>query len=347
MNVNQLIGLMYVFAIVSRYSRLKERWTAPLMRGSEWFFSVAVPPDFIDGPGRDILRRYRLRLFIPWLIEIAILAVILIFGNVLYVPWLIVGIALFTRLNYYAARQAAENQARRFELPDAQEPVSAVALSLAPRTLASYTNRWLEAAIGISFAASFAWLGYRYAIASDPNAMRVLLGGAVIGFYLQLGLLLIKRAIINAPSVAPADNAEQYLAWRESLRRFSTWLCDFSRLLMLPSLLVLDMLPLIKSKPGSGTLAPILIGLFGFFLIATWYEWRRRSAHLEVARRTKPAKLPALPGVPASVVCFQPAYPLLLLRNANGYALNLASTTIKMAGLYIAGFALLWAWLLR
>jgi hypothetical protein len=68
-----------------------------------------------------------------------------------------------------------------------------------------------------------------------------------------------------------------------------------------------------------------------------------------VARRTKPARLPLLPDFEQirSVLGFWPSLPLLLLKTANGYALNLASAPVRIAGLYFAGFAGLWLWLVH
>jgi len=347
MTVDQYLVLLYLFTIVLRYPRLQERWTAPLLRGTDWFFNVAVPPDFIDGPGRGILRRYRMRLFIPWVLEIPILTVLVISGHQRYIALLIIGITLFTRFNYYAARQASQNMALPFELPATREPVSQVALSLQPRTQGTYTNFWVEAIIAIAFAGSLAWLGYSYVTSPESHRMTWLLSWSIFLFYGQVGLLLIKRAIVSAPTVAPASNAEQYLAWRESLRRFSTWLCDSLRVMLVPALLANDILAIGAPRLHGGTLAAIMLGLCGPMAVIAWYEWRRRNAHLEVARRTKPAKLPGLPGVPARLICFQPAYSMLLLRSVNGYALNLASAPAKLAGLYIAGFVGLCVWLMH
>lgn len=341
------MGLLYLLTVAMRYPRLQERWTAPLLRGSEWFFSIAAPPGFLEGPGRGILRGYRMRLFIPWLIELPLLAASLISGHAEYLMWVVLGITLLTRLNFYAARQAAENRARRFEAPEAGAPASTVMLSLQPRTAGNYTNRWVEAIVAVSFAGAFAGLGYLYATSPDQHLTMWLLGWTIFQCYLQFGVLLIKRAIISAPTVAPASNAEEYLAWRESLRRFSTWMCDTMRMIMVPGVLIGIVFAIYKPRLGAGAMNAILLGLFGGVVIVCWYEWRRRSAHLEVARRTKPAKLPALPGVPSQLICFQPGYPMLLLRNANGYALNLASVPAKLAGVYIAGFAGLCIWLVH
>jgi hypothetical protein len=349
MTENQILVLLCVFVVAMRMPRIRERWSAPLLRGPEWFFSVAVKPDFWSGPGAAILRNYRWRLFIPWAIEIPIFVAILIAGRHRYIFLLILVITLLTRLNYYAARQRAEDQARRFELPGASQPVATVALSLQPRTLGGYTNWWVEAAIGLALGASLAWLGYRYAATRDWQAVRGPLSATIVYIYLQAGLLLIKRALVRARSVAPADNAVQYLAWRESLRRLSTAICDYVRLLCVFGPLVADLQSIVKPWAGSGAEAATMVAVLGAGALATVYEWRRRRQYLEVARQTRPAKFLVLPDIPDAgwLVCFRPSLPVLLLNGPNGYALNLASAPAKVAGLYIVGYAALLVWLTR
>ena len=109
----QTIAIGYIVVIVLRLPRIKERWAAPLLRGSEWFFDVAVPPDF-GKSGGAILRYYRWRLFIPWGIEVPSVAAFYFTGNlnIRNLAVLILTITVFTRFNYYAARIAAEKRAR-------------------------------------------------------------------------------------------------------------------------------------------------------------------------------------------------------------------------------------------
>jgi hypothetical protein len=346
MTDNQLFVLLYLFAIATRVPRLKERWAAPLMRGPAWLFDIAVPPDFLRGPGQAILRRYRWRLFLPWAIEIPILAAILLAGRPLQVLWLVVVIALFTRFNYYAARLWAGNQARRFEAPEAARHVSTVALSLEPRNLAGYTKASVEAVIAVALGASFGWFGYACHVSPDPLWSR-LLNWTVINLYLQVGLLLIKAAIVRARSLAPAENTEQYLVWRDSLRRLTTDQCDSVRLLAAfnPLLTAVSAVTLHWNPEAFRWVE--LPSLFAVTVFAFRHEWRRRREHLEVARRTRPARLPVDTQEQGSFLCFRRGHPALLLRSPTGYALNLASATARMAGLYMAGFAGLWVLLMR
>ena len=46
------------------------RGRQPLLRGHDWFFNVRVQEGFYEGPGRAILRRYWLRMLIPFALDI-------------------------------------------------------------------------------------------------------------------------------------------------------------------------------------------------------------------------------------------------------------------------------------
>jgi hypothetical protein len=336
---------LYLLTVALRIPRIKERWVAPLLRGPEWFFEVAVPPDFLEGPGAAILRSYRWRLFIPWGIEGLTLAALCLTGRYSEINILIMvaAITLFTRFNYYAARIVIENRTRLFEHPEANQPASNIVLSLQPRTLSAYTDWWVEAGIILALSAAAIWTVF-LPPTRDPAIERRLLSMMVIDVYAQGGLLLIKCGIIRSGGAAPVDNVEQYLAWRESLRRFTTGFCDLARLLVsLKPLLVVSVII------GGSTLLAAEIGSLIIFIAAVGLAWRRRLAYLKVASRTRPAKFPLLPAAQKArgPVGFWPSLPVLLLRTANGYALNLASTQVGIAGLYSAGFAGLWMWLVR
>jgi hypothetical protein len=341
---NQIILLFCVFAMATRIPRILERWKAPLLRGPGWFFGVAVPADFPDGPGAAILRSYRLRLFLPWAVELPICAGFLLTGHDRYIIPLIGAITLLTRLNYYAIRKAAEDRAERFGLPGESKPVMTVALSLQPRTLRAYTTWWMEATIAAALGGALLWLGYRYAVTRDWQLVRQPFAVTALMIYVQAGLLLLKRAMVRARSIAPAENAAQYLAWRDSLRRLSTAMCDYVRIIyaFIPLVMELQFVPKIRASGSTAQTIAALAFIAGGTL-ATWYEWRHRLRYLEVARQTKPAKLLVLPDVPDAgwLVCFRPSLPVLLLNGPKGYAVNLASAPARFAGLYIAGYAAL------
>jgi hypothetical protein len=209
-------------------------------------------------------------------------------------------------------------------------------LSLQPRTLRNYTNWWVEAGIVLALSAATGWLAV-----GNPNGV---LRFVIINLYIQAGLLLIKYGVIRSSGAAPVDNVEQYLAWRESLRRLTTGMCDITRLMFaVQPIFALGFL----AGGAVRWLAWVAFTVAAIVIIV--YEWRSRRKHLEVARRTKPARLPLLPDFEQTrkVLGFWPSLPLLLLKTANGYALNLASVPVRIAGIYFVGFAGLWLWLVR
>jgi hypothetical protein len=222
MTENQILLLVWIVGVAGRIPRIVERWKAPSLSGPGWFFGIQVAPDFSTGAGRAILASYRLRLFLPWAVEIPFSVTLLVTGHTLAIFGLVFVITLLTRLNFYANRNAAENAARRFEVSGTKEPAATMALSLQPRTLRAYTNPWIEASISLAVAGSLTWLGYRHTVLGDWHPLRGPMAVTLISIYLQIGILLMKRAFVRARSGAPAENAEQYLAWRESLRRLST-----------------------------------------------------------------------------------------------------------------------------
>jgi hypothetical protein len=349
MTENQIVWLFWFLGSASRIPRIVERWRSPFLSGPGWFFGVPIAPDFLASGGRGILFRYRLRLFLPWAIEIPLCVVLLVTGHSAAILPTVAVITLLTRVNYYADRKAAEDQARRFEVAGANQPSVAVALSLRPRTLGTYTNVWIESAIAAVLCGSLAWLAYRYTVLGNWHLVREPLAATLISMYLQIGMLLIKRAFVRARTLAPADNAEQYLAWRESLRRLSTAICDYVRLALLCLPLIADLASVTDSWQGSvqQTAAILLVSIVS--LAVVWYEWRSRQQHLQVARATRPAEFLMRPDTAdaAGLVCFKPYLPMLLLKGPNGYALNLASAPVKTAGLYLAGYALLLVGLTR
>ncbi|HEV3197182.1 MAG TPA: hypothetical protein VGZ73_04730 [Bryobacteraceae bacterium] len=349
MTENQILVIAWLIGFAGRIPRIVERWTSPFLGGPGWFFGVQVAPDFLAVGGRAILARYRLRLFLPWAIEIPVTVALLATGHKLAILLLISVITLLTRLNYYADRQAAVNQARRFEAASANNPVFTVALSLEPRMLGSYTNRWIETTIVLAVCGSLAWLIYRYTILGDWHRLHGPLAATLVSIYLQIGMLLAKRAFVRARTVAPADTAEQYLAWRESLRRLSTALCDYLRLSVVCLPLLVDLASVTNPWQGSVQQTGSIAFVFVLSVVAACYEWRTRLRHLKVARATRPAEFLVRPDTTeaARLVCFRPSLPMLLLKGPGGYALNLGSAPAKTAGLYLAGYALLLVCLTR
>src|SRR5579883_2039146 len=316
MTEQAIYGLFIAIGMVGRLPRILERWKAPLLRGPDWFFNVQVPPGFYERDGADLLRRYRLRLFRPWLLELPILALLGWQGRWIGVLIVMAVVGWITRANYYAARQSAELEAKPYAC-DAEEAVpTRVVLSLQPRNLRAYTQPWIEALIALMLGAAGA--RYVWLMVHDAGAplVRGTLAVLAVVLYLQFGLLLLKAGFVRARSAAPAVNAEQYLEWRECLRRLSTNLCDATRLMLAPMPLLISW----QIGAGSSRLLSTAVILL-VSALAVWFEWSQRQKYLQVARETRPAPLLVLPDLPdaAGILCFRPAVPMLLLNGPGGY----------------------------
>jgi hypothetical protein len=343
MTQNQLLIFFCIFAVIVRVPRIVERWKAPLLRGCEWFFRIPVPHDFVEGPGAAILRVYRLWLFLPWAIELPIAAVLVATHHAMSIFLLAWVITLYTRVNYYWARRWAEGRAQAYAVADTTQPVSAVALSLRPRTLAAYTNKWFEATICLSFGAALCWLLYRYAGIRSWKPLRDPAAALIFGIYLQAGMLMMKRAIVHARTPAPAHDAQHYLEWRDSLRRLTIAIVDYSRVSF-------SFIPLLAgfvsvTHPWQGSTAQaVSVAFFACFgLLAMAYEWMHRARYIEITRHTRPASFLPVVDLPegSGLLVFRPSLPIFILSRPKGYTFNLASTTVRFTGLWIAGYAAL------
>ena len=123
MSPNQFFVMYLIFVGASRIRGCIRRWHQPLLRGLEWFFNVHVQPGFYTGAGRKILQRFRMRMFIPFALDIPIAAA-LITGHLLLPASLVVAQAVLIHINHVFSVDLAERQARPFALPEAEQPVA-------------------------------------------------------------------------------------------------------------------------------------------------------------------------------------------------------------------------------
>jgi hypothetical protein len=78
---DQILLAAWLMGFLGRIPRILERWKSPFLNGPGWFFGVQVPPDFSERAGRSILAWYRLRLSIPWAVELPLSAALLVTGH--------------------------------------------------------------------------------------------------------------------------------------------------------------------------------------------------------------------------------------------------------------------------
>jgi hypothetical protein len=331
----QSLWLYYAFFLLIRIPANIGRCRIPLMRGPGYFFHTRVGPDFYAGPGRALLRNFRLRILLPFVLDAAALPLIYQSNHPRYLLYLAFADMVLALTNHVAAAKHAVRAAKPFEI-EPLEPVSAVAFPLTTRRVGDYTDtriEWLLATVNI---ACLAILVRNYLNLPWDVDFLGFFHTPILLIYLQAGLLLLKRALVAGRTALPRDDAEQYLAWREGYRRLFLKSCDAVRLIFSACMafLVID--------AGRN----VLIAATGV-LLAGWVIWYSRQSRqfLELHARTRPVRMPDTlepQTPPPSWICYRPDTPLSFIKGPKGYALNLGNRRTQIGVLYVGGLAALW-----
>ena len=339
----ELIYYLILCAVwaASRSRGCFRRWQQPLLRGPEWFFNVQVQPGFYDREGAKLLRAYRLRLLSTLAIDIVALAVL--FGHVLLLSWFLVAMCLFIHVFHVFSVDLAERQARAYAVPEAEQPVAALAISLKRRRLRDYCNRNLEIAMAVSSLVAIAWLVRNYLAAPQHDDLRLVFGMPALLLYTQAGFLFAKQIVVAWRMPVPEIQAEEHLEAREATRKFYLKVCDIARAMNAVALLAW---PAMLSVSPSRRMQVALIWLTGWvaisFAAGVWQEIKRKKL-LTVTLRARPVRLPDFMGsnAPTWPLCYKPSSPMLVLKGARGYSLNLANTLAYLGAAYLGGWAVL------
>src|SRR5271156_2746399 len=173
MSHEQVFLIAGLLILGSRIRGCFRRWFQPLLRGPDWFFNVQVQPGFYSGAGRKMLQRYRMRMFIPFALDIPIAMAILIPGYLQYAAWLLLAQVGVIHINHLFSGDIAERKARQFAVAEAEKPVPAIMLSLKTRRLRDYSDPKLEATIALSTILALAGLVRYYAAAPENHNLRL------------------------------------------------------------------------------------------------------------------------------------------------------------------------------
>jgi hypothetical protein len=341
MSIGQRLIILYIFFWVVRINGCFRRGRQPLLRGPEWFFDVHVQPGFYTGAGKKILHRYWVRMFIPFAFDIPFAIAIFHSGRLQLLPWLVLGLAALIHINHSFSVDLAERQARPFAVPEAEQPVAAVALSMKPRRLRDYTNPKLEWALALCSAFAFAWL-IRYYLASPAHHdLRRVFWIPVYFLYMQMGILFAKLVVVAWRSPIPQAQAAEHMEAREETRRYYVRMCDWNRICVVAGALFWPV-PISASPANFERLSGIWFAIWMVFgVVGTiWVEIKRKQL-VKLALRARPVKLPDFlhqSELAKWPLCYQPSVPMLVLKGARGYSLNLANTLTHLGAAYVAGF---------
>jgi len=124
MDLGRATVILYALFWLVRINGCVRRGRQPRLRGPEWFFNVHVEPEFYDGPGRTLLRRYWMRMLIPFAGDIPIATWMILSGRLVLLNWLVVGLSALIHVNHLVNVDLAERQAHAFATPDARRPAA-------------------------------------------------------------------------------------------------------------------------------------------------------------------------------------------------------------------------------
>lgn len=336
--------MIYILFWAVRINGCVRRWRQPLLRGPGWFFNVRVPADFYSGAGRKLLQRYHLRMFIPFAVDIPAAIAIFVSGRLVLINWLILVLAAVIHINHSYSADLAERQARAFEVAETEQPAASVALSLKPRRLRDYTNWYVEGALALPVAFALAWLVRFYFAAPGHHNLRLVFGAPVYCLYWQLGMLLVKRMIVDWRTPMPQTQLAEHLDLREQTRKYYLQMCDWHRAAAAAGIVFW---PFVVSAGREGRpqlLSKWLGSWLVIMVIGTVLVEIKRKQLVKVSLRGRPVKLPDLlrqSEIARWPLCYQPSVPMLMLKGARGYSLNLANTLTHLGAAYLAGFVAL------
>ena len=320
------------------------RGKQPLLRGSDWFFSVPVQSGFYSGAGRKLLLGYRLRMLIPFSFYIPLSLLCLFSRRLVLLSLLVLGVCAFIHINHVYSVAFAERQARPFAVAGTEKPVAAISSSLAPRRLRDYTNFRFESALLFLSLLPLAWLLRDYFTAPAHQNLRTVFVVPLLCFYVHLGALYIKRVVLAWRASVPQDCAAEYLEVREKTRRFYLLQCDIVRAFITAQIILwpFELNASLAELKGGLTVWFAALLIFGVVL-TFWIEIRRKQLS-QIASRTRPVTFPDFlqeRQIARWPVCFASSAPRLVLNGARGYSLNLAHALAYLGLAYVAGFAVL------
>jgi hypothetical protein len=342
--LNQYAVITYVFFWIIRINGCFRRGRQPSLRGPEWFFNVHVPPDFYEGAGRNLLHRYWMRMMVPFAVDIPIAIAIFVSGRLRLLNFLMIALCAIIHINHSYSVDLAEREARPFALPEAQQPVASMVLSLTPRRVRDYSNQTFEWILMLSTVAGFLWLARDYFVAPELHNLRQVFGVPLFYLYLQLGIYWVKRVIVSWRTPVPRAQAAEYLDAREQTRKYYLLMCDVYRASATAG--ILFWAAAVGLSPAKFDDA-FRIWFFAWMVFSVggtiWVEIRRRQL-VKLSLLARPVKLPDFlheSEIARWPMCYQPSAPMLMLKGARGYSLNLANRMAHFAAAYMFGFVAL------
>lgn len=330
--------LTYFLIVAMRVISFRRRWDMPLLYGPRYFYRVHVSEGFYEGAGRKLLRLYRALLLWPFLAELGIFAVLMFRRNYQGLTGLCLAAIIVLVMNQRLVITILSRAAKKFEEKELDSAPAAISFSLNPRRLGDYTNPIFEIILASVSTLTLVFLAQT----------RAPMGPPLVLLYLQIGFLLIKKAIVDWRAAAPLENSEIYLEVRERRRRLLLFACDFYR--------------------GAAGFVMIKQAIFQV-TSDEWVRWTLQYTYLAVTiacvcfavsktntlyamyRKLKPFRdrkrltAPDPHGfVAGGLLYFDSDNPAILVRGPRSVTLNAANHRVLLAATYLLGLILLITW---
>jgi pimeloyl-ACP methyl ester carboxylesterase len=315
--------LAYVLVVVWRLRRIRLRWQLPLMHGPDYLMGLRVPPGFMEETGARLIANYRRWLILPWAVELVSVVTVIFIGHFYdWTSWLIIAFSLLDMATWLLLLRHTRMQVKPFAIEVAPTPI---ALPLQRRELRSYTRPWIEITIGATLVTCFSLIIWH----GGDNRFRIVLTLA----YVQLGLLLIKRGLVDWRTRVPVENAEGYHQLQESRRTHFIHECDWIR--------------------GFATLFTVILTVSEFFgatagqwMVVVWLALalvmmssmaRDSRRLLQLATALKPLKPKRVWATDVhSAFLYRPDFPAMFVRRQSGFAINFGSPRTMITTAYLA-----------
>jgi uncharacterized membrane protein len=361
--------------VLTRVWAISMRFNVPTLRGDDTFFGFKVAPDFYaSGPGRALMRSYRLGLIGPPVCEAILIGPVIYWGRVGWILATVMATSFaLMLLGRWNARRIIR-AGKKYAIVTAQ-PAATVSMQLETRSPKRYRSVLMELLIWILDAAALLLIVDSVRVAAGlatvslPNVISFLLrvsglmkgeaspSGAWLFWplmlaYIQFGAMLMKYAILAWPMRMSAEANEEIRAYREDSRRYLVRVCDWTRLVFAMTLIFLTVqarFPELTQGPNWHRFADIFyLGMVA--LILGWYHVnaRRLMTRAKSLKTTVQGFACSGAGKPdpsrfrlGGLAYFDPDSPSVLIPSRAGWALNFADRRAYISLAYLSGLLIL------
>ena len=346
------------FLFAARLNILRRVWRLPLKNGEGFFLAQQVPTDFYRAAGVPLFRRYHRAIVVPVVLDLP-LAMWLVLTHRYVALMLEQVVALVGSIVAYNF-MAAYFSARATSLCGDQRRPTNLQLSMEPRRLRDYTNPAVEVVIAVSTLLALGLLArdYRLSLAAGAGywIARILRAGLLLTvwiLYWQLGFFLLKVVFVRWRMPLPANRTDDFRRWRTAWLGHNLKMLDAVRLLS--ALALVAFMTYGHQWSRAGRLTVLVVGAVGMLVYAV-YVARQNRRLVAAERELRPVEMvkefprwPIAEGlyIAGGLLYFNRDNPRVLVRSADGIALNLAHRTTYIGFAYFMGLIAVVIWMVR